>query len=65
MDILVPQPFKGRPLVVYVTGGGFSQAPKEAALNLRTYVAEAGSWSLALSIGRTVTALRIWMVSPM
>ena len=42
MDILVPQPFKGRPLVVYVTGGGFSQAPKEAALNLRTYVAEAG-----------------------
>ena len=42
MDILVPQPFKERPLVVYVTGGGFSQAPKEAALNLRTYVAEAG-----------------------
>ncbi len=42
MDILVPQPFKGRPLVVYVTGGGFSRAPKEAALNLRTYVAEAG-----------------------
>jgi acetyl esterase/lipase len=42
MDILVPQPFKARPLVVYVTGGGFSQAPKEAALNLRTYVAEAG-----------------------
>src|SRR5258707_12753174 len=29
MDILVPQPFKGRPLVVYVTGGGFIQAPKE------------------------------------
>src|SRR5260221_6563187 len=42
MDILVPQPFKGRPLVVYVTGCGFSRAAKEAALNLRTYVAEAG-----------------------
>jgi acetyl esterase/lipase len=42
MDILVPQPLKERPLVLYVTGGGFSQAPKEAALNLRTFVAEAG-----------------------
>jgi len=42
MDILVPQPLTERPLVIYVTGGGFSQAPKEAALNLRTFVAEAG-----------------------
>ena len=42
LDILVPQPPEKRPLVLYVTGGGFSQAPKEAALNLRTYVAEAG-----------------------
>ncbi|HXI43697.1 MAG TPA: alpha/beta hydrolase [Bryobacteraceae bacterium] len=42
LDILVPQPPKMRPLVLYVTGGGFSRAPKEAALNLRTYVAEAG-----------------------
>jgi len=42
MDILVPQPPKVRPLVVYVTGGGFVQATKEAALNLRTYVAESG-----------------------
>jgi acetyl esterase/lipase len=42
LDILVPQPPKKRPLVLYVTGGGFSRAPKEAALNLRTYVAEAG-----------------------
>jgi acetyl esterase/lipase len=42
LDILVPQPQKTRPLVLYVTGGGFSRAPKEAALNLRTYVAEAG-----------------------
>lgn len=42
MDVIVPQPLKERPLVIYVTGGGFSQAPKEAALNLRTFVAEAG-----------------------
>jgi acetyl esterase/lipase len=42
LDILVPQPPGDRPLVLYVTGGGFSRAPKEAALNLRTYVAEAG-----------------------
>jgi acetyl esterase/lipase len=42
LDILVPQPLRERPLVLYVTGGGFSQAPKEAALNLRTFVAEAG-----------------------
>jgi acetyl esterase/lipase len=42
MDVMVPQPLKDRPLVIYVTGGGFSRAPKEAALNLRTFVAEAG-----------------------
>jgi acetyl esterase/lipase len=42
MDIQMPEPRRKRPLVVYVTGGGFIQAPKEAALNLRTYVAEAG-----------------------
>ena len=42
LDVLVPQPPRPRPLVLYVTGGGFSRAPKEAALNLRTYVAEAG-----------------------
>jgi acetyl esterase/lipase len=42
MDILVPKPPGRRPLVVYVTGGGFIQAPKESAPDLRTYVAEAG-----------------------
>ena len=42
MDIQMPQLPGRKPLVVYVTGGGFIQAPKEAALNLRTYVAEAG-----------------------
>jgi len=42
MDIQIPEPSRMRPLVIYVTGGGFIQAPKESALNLRTYVAEAG-----------------------
>jgi len=42
MDLQVPEPSKRRPLVVYVTGGGFIQAPKESAPDLRTYVAEAG-----------------------
>jgi acetyl esterase/lipase len=42
MDIQIPEPSRKRPLVIYVTGGGFVQAPKEAARNLRTYVAEAG-----------------------
>lgn len=43
MDVQVPAP-KGnrRPLVVYVPGGGFILSAKESALNLRTYVAEAG-----------------------
>jgi acetyl esterase/lipase len=42
LDIQVPQTPGKKPLVVYITGGGFIQAPKEAALDLRTYVAEAG-----------------------
>jgi acetyl esterase/lipase len=42
MDVQIPQPSRRRPLVIFVTGGGFVQASKEAALNLRTYVAEAG-----------------------
>jgi len=42
MDVQIPTPSKKRPLVVYVTGGGFVIAAKEAALDLRTYVAEAG-----------------------
>jgi len=42
MDVQMPVVAAKKPLVVYVTGGGFIQAPKEAALNLRTYVAEAG-----------------------
>ena len=42
LDILVPDDGKPHPLVIYITGGGFVVAPKEAAPDLRTYVAEAG-----------------------
>lgn len=42
MDVQVPDTPGKKPLVIYVTGGGFIQAPKESALDLRTYVAEAG-----------------------
>jgi acetyl esterase/lipase len=42
MDILIPQPARKRTVAVYVPGGGFVVAAKEGALNLRTYVAEAG-----------------------
>jgi acetyl esterase/lipase len=42
MDILTPTTPGRKPLVVYVPGGGFRNADKRQALNLRTYVAEAG-----------------------
>jgi acetyl esterase/lipase len=42
LDVQMPESPGTKPLVVYVTGGGFIRAPKEAALDLRTYVAEAG-----------------------
>jgi acetyl esterase/lipase len=42
MDLLIPEPLRKRTVVVYVPGGGFVVAGKEGALNLRTYVAEAG-----------------------
>jgi acetyl esterase/lipase len=42
MDILVPKIDGKKPLVVYLSGGGFQMAPKEAGLDQRTYVAEAG-----------------------
>jgi acetyl esterase/lipase len=54
MDIQMPGTPGRKPLVVYVTGGGFIQAPKEAALDLRTYVAEAG-FVVASVQYRTVT----------
>jgi acetyl esterase/lipase len=42
MDILIPDSGRKPTVVVYVPGGGFVVAAKESALNLRTYVAEAG-----------------------
>ena len=42
MDVLSPAAGGPRPLVVYVTGGGFIRAPRTSALDMRTYVAEAG-----------------------
>lgn len=42
MDLFIPEPVRRRTVVVYVPGGGFVIAAKESALNLRTYVAEAG-----------------------
>jgi acetyl esterase/lipase len=42
MDLLIPETARKRTVVVYVPGGGFVVAAKESALNLRTYVAEAG-----------------------
>jgi hypothetical protein len=41
-DIQIPARAERRPVVIYVTGGGFMVAPKESGLNLRTYLAEAG-----------------------
>ena len=42
MDLLIPAGAGKRPLIVYAPGGGFVLNNKEGALNLRTYVAEAG-----------------------
>jgi acetyl esterase/lipase len=42
MDLLIPESLRKRTIVVYVPGGGFVVAAKESALNLRTYIAEAG-----------------------
>lgn len=42
MDILAPKGAGLRPAVVYLPGGGFMIARRDSALDLRTYVAEAG-----------------------
>jgi acetyl esterase/lipase len=42
LDLLIPESSSGQALVVYVPGGGFIRSPKEAGLNRRTYLAEAG-----------------------
>jgi len=42
LDISVPAGQGKRPLVIYISGGGFLISTKEAALDQRTYIAEAG-----------------------
>ena len=42
LDLLVPQTPGAKPVVVYLPGGGFVLANKDAAFERRTYVAEAG-----------------------
>jgi len=42
MDIQLPKMASGKPLVVFITGGGFVIAQKTANLRQRTYVAERG-----------------------
>jgi acetyl esterase/lipase len=42
LDLLVPGNTGGKALVVYLPGGGFVRAPREAGLERRTYLAEAG-----------------------
>lgn len=42
LDLQVPQTKGPKPLVVYITGGGFMRADKAANLDGRTYVAEQG-----------------------
>ena len=43
LDIQVPTAYTGKkPLVIYITGGGFSMADRTANLDQRTYVADQG-----------------------
>jgi acetyl esterase/lipase len=42
LDVLTPTTSGTKPLVVYMSGGGFSMSTKSAALDRRTYLAEAG-----------------------
>jgi acetyl esterase/lipase len=42
LDLQVPDTAGKKPLVIYITGGGFAMAQKTANLDQRTYVAEQG-----------------------
>jgi acetyl esterase/lipase len=53
LDLLVPESADGKALVVYLPGGGFIRAAKEAGLGRRTYLAEAG-YAIASIEYRTV-----------
>src|ERR1700691_34144 len=53
VDVLVQETRGAKPLVVFLSGGGFVLSRKEAALQRRTYVAEAG-YAVASAEDRTV-----------
>ena len=55
LDIQVPETSGNKPLVIYITGGGFVMAQKSANLDQRTYVAEQG-YVVASIQYRTVTS---------
>lgn len=55
LDIQVPDTSGKKPLVIYVTGGGFNMADKSANLDQRTYVAEQ-SYVVASIEYRTVSS---------
>ncbi|MFF1769352.1 prolyl oligopeptidase family serine peptidase [Streptomyces sp. NPDC058249] len=55
LDLQVPVTDGKKPLVVYLTGGGFVMADKSANANQRTYVAEQG-YAVASIEYRTVTS---------
>ncbi|WP_405922634.1 prolyl oligopeptidase family serine peptidase [Streptomyces sp. NBC_00035] len=55
LDLQVPETDGKKPLVVYMTGGGFAMADKTGNLNQRTYVAEQG-YAVASIEYRTVTS---------
>jgi acetyl esterase/lipase len=54
LDLQVPKGAGDKPLVVYITGGGFVTAMKEGNLDQRTYIAEQG-YAVASIQYRTVT----------
>jgi len=54
LDVVMPQSPGRKPLVVYITGGGFLRSDKTANLDQRTYVAEQG-YVVASVEYRTVT----------
>jgi acetyl esterase/lipase len=55
LDLQVPEGEGKKPLVVYMTGGGFAMADKTGNLNQRTYVAEQG-YAVASIEYRTVAS---------
>ena len=62
MDVQVPKTSNKKPLVIFITGGGFVLAEKSANLNQRIYVAEKGYVVASISY-RTVLNGATWRES--